>query len=59
MNHLRGNKIVSMKIVWGGPAGGSVTWEFESRMKESYLEFFPSDNFFGQNFYKWGRVVTP
>lgn len=48
-----------MKVVWGGPTGGSLTWELESRMAESYSKLFRSGNFRGQKFYKWGRVVTP
>lgn len=31
--HLRGKYIVFVKVVWGGPAGGSVTWEQESHMR--------------------------
>ncbi|XP_050898050.1 uncharacterized protein LOC127104957 [Lathyrus oleraceus] len=37
VKHLRGTKIDSVKVVWGGTARGSMTWELESRMRESYL----------------------
>ncbi|XP_050902311.1 uncharacterized protein LOC127112527 [Lathyrus oleraceus] len=30
VKHLRGNEIASVKVVWEGPAGGSVRWELES-----------------------------
>jgi hypothetical protein len=42
---LRGKEIALVKVIWGGPAGGSVTWELESRMKGSYPELFPSGKF--------------
>lgn len=29
---LRGKDIASVKVVWGGPAGGNMMWELESRM---------------------------
>ena len=48
-----------MKVTWGGPAGGSITWDLESRMRESYSELFFSGNFQGRKFFKWRRVVTP
>ncbi|XP_050915862.1 uncharacterized protein LOC127130954 [Lathyrus oleraceus] len=38
VKHLRVKEIASMKVVWGEPVGGSMTWELESRMRESYLE---------------------
>lgn len=56
--HLRGKEIALVKVVKGGH-GGSVTWEIESRMRESYPELFLSGNFRGRRFFKWGRVVTP
>jgi hypothetical protein len=56
---LRGKEIALVKVTWGGPAGGSMTWELESKMKESYPELFPSGNFRGRKSFKWGRVVTP
>ena len=59
VKNLRGKEIALVKVTWGGPAGGSVTWERESKMKESYPELFPSVNFRGRKFFKWGRVVTP
>lgn len=58
VKHLRGKKTASMKVVWGGPAGGSVTWELESMMIKSYPELFPSGNFLGWKFLKCWRVVT-
>lgn len=45
---LWGKEITLVKVIWGGPAGGSMTWELESRMKESYPELFLPDNFQGQ-----------
>ena len=56
---LRGKEIALVKVVWGGPAGESLTWEREDQMKESYPTLFPSGNFRGRKFLKWGRVVTP
>lgn len=47
-----------MKVVWGGSAGGSITWELESQNRESYPTVFPSGNFLWKKSYKWGRVVT-
>lgn len=41
-----------VNVVWGGLVGGSMTWELESQMMESYPTLFPSDNFLGQKFYK-------
>lgn len=48
---LRGMKITSMEVIWGGPVSGSVTWELESRMREFYLELFSSGNIRGQKFF--------
>ncbi|XP_050876289.1 uncharacterized protein LOC127079990 [Lathyrus oleraceus] len=31
-----------VQVVWGGPDGGSVMWELESKIKGSYPEIFPS-----------------
>ena len=59
MKQLRGKEIALVKVFWGGPAGESWTWEREDQMKESYLTLFPSGNFRGRKFFKWGRVVTP
>ncbi|XP_050918811.1 uncharacterized protein LOC127136271 [Lathyrus oleraceus] len=44
VNHLRGKEIALVKVVWEGPAGGSVTWELESRMRESYPTLFISSD---------------
>lgn len=59
VKHLQGNEISSVKVVWGGLASRSVTWELESRMREYYPELSPSGNSLGQKFYKWERVTTP
>ncbi|KAI5414379.1 hypothetical protein KIW84_040038 [Lathyrus oleraceus] len=40
LKQLRGKEIALVKVAWGGPAGGNVTWELESKMKESYPELF-------------------
>lgn len=45
VKHLRGNEIALVKVVWGRPVDGSMTWELESQMRESYLTLFPSGNF--------------
>ncbi|PNY01683.1 retrotransposon-related protein [Trifolium pratense] len=37
---LRNKEIASVKVVWGGPAGESATWELEDDMKKSYPELF-------------------
>lgn len=58
VKHLRGKVITSVKVVWGGPSCGIVTWEIESRMRESYPELFPPGNSRGRKLCKWGRVVT-
>ncbi|XP_050920405.1 uncharacterized protein LOC127138042 [Lathyrus oleraceus] len=41
VKQLRGKEITLVKVVWGGPAGGNVTWELESQMRDSYPELFP------------------
>ena len=45
VKQLRGKEIVLVKVILSGPAGGSITWELESKMKESYPELFPSGKF--------------
>ena len=55
---LRNKEIASVKVVWGGPAGESATWELEDEMRKSYPELF-SGNFRGRKFFYGGRVVTP
>ncbi|XP_058769024.1 uncharacterized protein LOC131642875 [Vicia villosa] len=40
---LRGKDIPLVRVAWGGAAGGSVTWELESKMRESYPEMFLSE----------------
>jgi hypothetical protein len=47
---LRNKEIASVKVVWGGPAGESATWELEDEMKKSYPELFPG-NFRGRKFF--------
>ncbi|XP_058757901.1 uncharacterized protein LOC131631139 [Vicia villosa] len=42
MKQLRGKDISLVRVAWGGAARGSVTWELESRMRESYPELFSS-----------------
>jgi hypothetical protein len=59
MKRLRGKEIALVKVLWGGPAGESWTWEREDQMKESFPTLFASGNFRGQKYSKWGRVVTP
>ena len=49
VKNLRGKEISLVKVMWGGPAVGSMTWELECKMKESYPELFPSGNFEGEN----------
>ena len=40
VKQLRRKEIALVKVVWGGPANGNVTWELESQMKDSYPELF-------------------
>ncbi|XP_050876978.1 uncharacterized protein LOC127080721 [Lathyrus oleraceus] len=40
VKQLRGKEIALVKVAWGGPAGGNVTWELESQMRDSYPELF-------------------
>ena len=40
VKQLRGKEIALVKVAWGGPADGNVTWELESQMKEAYPELF-------------------
>ena len=37
---LRGKEIVLVKVVWLGVAGESMTWELQSKMRDSYPELF-------------------
>jgi len=55
VKRLRGKEIALVKVIWVGPAGESATWESESRMKDSYLELFPSGNFRGREFFLGGE----
>lgn len=59
MKQLQGREIALVNVVWGGPAGGSMTWEREEQMRESYPILFSLGNFRGRKFLKWGRVVSP
>ena len=45
MKRLRGKEIALVKVLWGGPAGESWTWEREDKMKESYPTLFASGKF--------------
>ncbi|XP_050917838.1 uncharacterized protein LOC127135065 [Lathyrus oleraceus] len=40
VKQIRGKEIALVKVVWGGPADGNVTWELESQMRDSYPELF-------------------
>ncbi|XP_058766681.1 uncharacterized protein LOC131640290 [Vicia villosa] len=40
VKQLQGKEIALVKVVWGGPAGGNVTWELERKMKDSYPDLF-------------------
>ena len=57
-SRLRGKEIVLVKVISVGPTGESATWESESRMKDSYLELFPSGKFSRTKNLLGGRVVT-
>lgn len=37
---LCGKEISLVKIAWGESAGGNMTWELESQMRESYSNMF-------------------
>jgi hypothetical protein len=37
---LRGKEIPLVRVVWSGTTGESLTWELESKMKESNPELF-------------------
>lgn len=59
VKQLRGKEVTLLNVIWGGPARGSMTWELESMMKESYPELFSPCNFRGRKSFKWRRFVTP
>ncbi|XP_050908916.1 uncharacterized protein LOC127122659 [Lathyrus oleraceus] len=40
VKQLYGKEIALVKVVWGGLAGGNVTWELESQIRDSYPELF-------------------
>ena len=52
VKQLRGKDIALVKVLWGGPAGESLTWEREDWMRESYPTLFSSGNFRGRKFIK-------
>ena len=40
MKILRGKEIALVKVVWLGAVGENMTWELESKMRDSYPELF-------------------
>ena len=40
IKNLSGKEIVLVKVVWLGAAAESMTWELESKMRDSYPELF-------------------
>lgn len=40
MKQLQGKEFSLVKVVWGGPVGGSMTREREEQMRESYSTLF-------------------
>lgn len=48
---LRGKEIALVKMVWGGPTRGCLTWKLESRMEESYSKLFSPNNFRGRKLF--------
>ena len=40
LKQLCGKEIVLVKVAWGGPEHGNVTWEVESQTRESYPKLF-------------------
>ncbi|XP_058733232.1 uncharacterized protein LOC131604834 [Vicia villosa] len=40
LKQLHGKEIALVRVAWRGAAGGNVTWELESKMKDSYPELF-------------------
>lgn len=49
---LCGKTIALVKVGWGGSVGGSITWELESQMRESYPTLFLSGDFRGRKLLK-------
>ncbi|KAI5446461.1 hypothetical protein KIW84_014334 [Lathyrus oleraceus] len=47
VKQIHGKEIALVKVVWGGPAGRSMTWEREKQLRESYPTLFSSCNFRG------------
>jgi len=58
VKRLRGKEIVLVNVIWVGPTDDNATWQSESRMKDSYLELFPSGKFSRTKILLGGRVVT-
>lgn len=56
VKHLRDNEIPLVNIVWEGSVAGSMTWELESQMKESYQGCFLQVNFRGRKFLSEGEL---
>jgi len=48
--HLRGKKILLVKVIWGDASGEDATWELESQMREAHPSLFESGKFRGRNF---------
>ena len=42
---LRGKEIALVKVVWLGAARESMTWELESKMRDSYPQLFKQGKF--------------
>ena len=63
MKVLRGKEIELVKVVWLGAAGESMTWELESKMRDSYPELFDSGKSFEDEknlillFFRFDKVV--
>ena len=56
VKQLLGKYITLVKVLWDGPAGGSLTWEHEDEMKESCPTLFSSGNFRGENSLSGGEL---
>ncbi|XP_050890439.1 uncharacterized protein LOC127095850 [Lathyrus oleraceus] len=41
VKQLRGKEITLVKVAWGGPSGGNMTWKLDGQMRKSYLNMFP------------------
>ena len=56
VKQLQGKDITLVKVLWGGTVGGSMTWEHEDQMKESYSTLFLSGNFWRKFFLSGGEL---